>query len=300
MRIKVILNPYANRWNAQARLEMVQAVITTAHLDADIYTTQGPGDGRQAAQKAGEEGYQAVVAAGGDGTISEVINGLIVASGDEATLPFGIFPIGTANDLSDNLGLSRELDVVAASFAVGHTRQIDAVRVNDHYFVNNCALGMEPLVTVENTKIKRLSGNARYVVALIRALIKLKAWQMRVTWDDGQYEGPVILLSVCNGARTGGLFYLAPDAKLDDGLIDMVLGPDMPRLTILTLLPRLLNGSHIHHPKVQYVHARRIHVESNPATPIHADGELFADSLTEVDYEILPGKITLLAPVEIG
>lgn len=296
MRVKVILNPYANRWRAGERLAEVQAALTAVSLTADIHPTTAPGEGVAVARQAAGE-YDAVVAAGGDGTINEVINGLIQAAGEGQTVPFGILPIGTANDLSDTIPLPRDLTQAAQLIAAGHTRPIDAARVNDHFFVNNCAIGMEPLVTLENTKIKRLSGNARYFVALVRALLKLRAWQMDIRFDeDNTFNGPAILLSVCNGPRTGGIFQMAPGAQFDDGYFDYVFAPDMPKRTVLTILPRLFKGTHIQHPKVQHGRARHITISCQPGTPIHADGELIADAATQIEYEILPGKIRLLSP----
>jgi diacylglycerol kinase (ATP) len=306
VRIKVILNPYANRWRAGGRLEELQAVLTAVSLSADIYSTTAPGEGTAVARQAATD-YDAVIAAGGDGTINEVINGLIQAAGEGQTVPFGVLPIGTANDLSDTIPLPRDLAQAAQNIAAAHTRPIDAVRVNDHFFVNNCAIGMEPLVTLENIKIKRLSGNARYFLALVRALAKLRAWQMDIRFDEtttssgsaagsATFSGPAILLSVCNGPRTGGIFQMAPGAQFDDGYFDYVFAPDMPKRTVLALLPRLFKGTHIQHPKVQHGRARRITITCQPGTPIHADGELIAEAATQIEYELLPGKVRLLAP----
>jgi len=130
----------------------------------------------------------------------------------------------------------------------------------------------------------------------VKALAKLKAWQMEINWDDKSYSGPTLLLSVCNGPRTGGVFQMAPQAEFDDGYFDYVFAPEVPMRTVLAILPRLFKGTHIEHPDVTYGRAQHITVKSQPGTPIHADGELIAESLTEIDFEVLPGKITLLAP----
>jgi diacylglycerol kinase (ATP) len=296
MHVRVILNPYANRWGAQRKLPLVESALAEGGVRADIAVTSAPEVAIALARQAALDGYDAVVAAGGDGTVSEVVNGLIQASGDGPTVPLGILPIGTGNDLNDMSGMPRVLSDSVAIIAGGHTRQIDAGRVNDRYFANNCALAMEPMVTIENIKIKRLSGNTRYLVALVRALLKLKAWQMHIRWDDGEIEGPMLLLSVCNGPRTGGVFMMAPPAEFDDGLLDFVYAPDMPRAKVLAILPKLFNGSHLQHPLVHHGRTRRMLVESTPGTPIHADGEVIAEAERRVEYEILPQKITLLAP----
>lgn len=296
MRVKVILNPYANRWRAQARVPDVHRALARADVQSDVVLTTRQQEATQLAQAAAQEDYEAIVAAGGDGTVSEVVNGLILASGNGATRPLGILPIGTGNDFSDMLGIPRDLSAAAAVIGAGQTRRVDAGRVNDRYFNNNCALAMEPMVTIENIKMRRISGKLRYIAALAKALLKLQAWHMRIRWDGGEHEGPIILLSVCNGPRTGGLFYMSPDARVDDGLFDFVLAPDMSKLRILTILPRLFNGSHIKHPLITHHRAPKLTVDSDPGTPIHADGEVIASSVRHIEYETLPGKITLLAP----
>lgn len=295
MHVHVILNPYANRWGAQRKIPLVKSTLAEGGVRADMTVTDVPREAIETARRAALDGYDAVIAAGGDGTVSEVVNGLIQAAGDGPTVPLGVLPIGTGNDFGDMTGTPRALAEAVAVIAAGQTRQVDAARVNDRFFDNNCAVAMEPMVTIENVKIRRLSGNARYMAALVRALIKLKAWEMRIRWDDGELEGPTLLLSVCNSPRTGGVFLMAPQARMDDGLLDFVYAPSMSKAQVLAILPRLFNGSHLQHPLVKHGRTRRLVVESNPGTPIHADGEVIAEAETRVEYEVLPKKITLLS-----
>ncbi|VAW32810.1 hypothetical protein MNBD_CHLOROFLEXI01-935 [hydrothermal vent metagenome] len=131
------------------------------------------------------------------------------------------------------------------------------------------------------------------MVALLRGLIKLKAWEMQVCWDDGDHDGPAYLLSVCNGPRTGG-FYMAPDASFDDGLFDFVFAPQLPKLTVVNILLKLFRKTHIFHPDVVYGRTRHLSISSSPGTPIHADGEIIAEAATQITYEILLEKLTLL------
>jgi diacylglycerol kinase (ATP) len=300
MKAKIILNPYANRWGAKKRIAAVEEACRQAGLEYDLVIIPRSGLGKQMAIEGVEAGYDLIVAAGGDGTVNEVVNGLITAAGEGPTHPLGILPIGTGNDLSDMAKLPRNLVEAARSIAAGHTRQIDAGQVTFdgtvHYFDNNCAAAMEPMVTIENERLIRLSGNIRYIVALVKGLVKLKAWQMQITWDGGGYEGPVYLLSVCNSPRTGGLFPMAPDALLNDGLFDFVMAPEISKLTVLAVLARLFQGTHIHHKRVTYGRTTQLQIKSLPGTPIHADGEVLTEAATTVTYKILPGKITLITP----
>lgn len=258
------------------------------------------GHAKQEAMSAVDNGFDAVVAAGGDGTVSEVVNGLIESSGDRPTFPLGVLPVGTGNDFNDMNALPRELRDAAQVIASGKTRQIDAGRVEAdgqiHYFDNNCALAMEPVVTIENIRLKHFKGPLRYIVATLIALTKLEEWQMQINWDEGHYEGPVYLLSICNSPRTGGLFLMAPTAQVNDGILDFVIAPKMPKPAVLAMVPRLLNGSHIEHRRILHGRTNHLSIKSEPGTPIHADGEVIATSARHIIYDVLPGKITLLGP----
>lgn len=303
MKTKIILNPYANRWGAQTQVPSITNACRQAGLDFDLSVMSGPGDGKKETLTAIDNGYEIFIAAGGDGTVSEVVNGLVTAGGDEPTKPLGILPLGTGNDFSDMVHIPRDLATAVQTIVDGKTRQIDAAQViaddHRHFFDNNCALAMEPVVTIENVRLTRLSGNIRYVVATLKALLKLQAWQMKVTWDSGEYEGSIYLLSVCNSPRTGGIFQIAPQARMDDGILDIIFVPKVPKTRVLSLVPRLLSGSHVQQPDVTYVRTTRLAIKSEPGTPIHADGEVLAESVKNIRYEILPGKITLLIPEEI-
>ncbi len=294
MRVKVILNPYANRWRAGAQAGATAEAFRAAGVDCDLVTTNAPRHGDALAEAAARGGYDAVVAAGGDGTINEVINGLLRAAGDGPTKPFGIVPLGTANDFNLMAGLPSVPAESVAVIARGQTRLIDAGQVNERFFINNSAAAMEPMVTLENIKMKRLSGEVRYIVALLRALAKLKPWQMSLAWDGGGYEGPAYLLSVCNSARTGG-FMMAPGALLDDGLLDMVFAPQVSKGQVISILLKLMRGQHIQHPAVTFRRVTAIDLTSRPGTPLHSDGEIFAEAAEVVRYQVLPGRVRLLS-----
>lgn len=296
MNVKVILNPYANRWGAQEKVGLVERALTAAQLDYDLTVTEAPVAGMTLAREAAAGGrYDAVVAAGGDGTINEVVNGVIAAAADQPTLPFGVIPIGSANDFNLMAGLPGTIEESVRVIAAGHTRAIDAGEVNGRYFVNNSAVAMEPMVTLETYKIQRLTGEIRYVAGLLRALVKLSAWQMHIEWDNGGYDGPAYLLSVCNSPRTGG-FTMAPGAAIDDGVFNVVFAPEVPKRTVVNVLLRLMRGTHVNHPAVTYVPTTRLSLTSEPGTPVHADGEVFDAAATAVTYRLLPGKVRLLSP----
>jgi len=300
MKIKIILNPYANRWGAKARLPEVESALKDAGLNYDLALTTEAKDGTELAKTAVSENYDAVIAAGGDGTISEVANGLITAvPDDQPTLPLGILPVGSANDLAKMMGLPLDIPSAVALIANKNTQLLDAGRVKydgkTHYFDNNSAIAMEPMITLEHMKINRVSGEARYYLALLKGVIKLKAWQMSITWDDGEYIGPTYLLSVCNGPRTGGMM-IAPGASMDDGYFDIVLAPEVPKTTVINFLLKLTKGTHVEHPVTTFTRTKSLKITSDPGTPLHADGEILSEAAKEISYDILPKKLTMLVP----
>ena len=224
MPAKVILNPYAARWDAQKRLPEVENALRQAGIEYELVLTEHPGHGIELAEKAVREGFNPIISAGGDGSNGDVLNGMQNARQGNALKPFGVLPLGTANDLVVNLGLPKELPAAANCIAAGNTRPIDLGKVNDWVFANNSAVGLEPVVTIYNIRMVRLRGILRYIVAALRAINQKPAWNMALEWDDGSYEGPVSLVSVGNCPLTGGVFRMAPAADPTDGLLTFVYG----------------------------------------------------------------------------
>jgi diacylglycerol kinase (ATP) len=253
---KIIMNPYSGRWKAKAAIPDIERACQKIGLDYELAITAAPDHGVELAREAAQAGFSPIVAAGGDGCISEVINGLMQAAGDAVAGPFGIIPLGSADDFADMLAL----------------------------------------VTITQAAMKRVKGTPRYILAALKAIIGHKPWHMRLAWDDGEYEGPVALVSVGNTRRTGGAFWMTPRAEPDDGYLDFVFAGKLGRLKLLRLLPTTFNGSHIEQPGVTYARTTRLTIECDPPTPIQADGELFALSEAHIEYTILPGRLQLIVP----
>jgi diacylglycerol kinase family enzyme len=167
--------------------------------------------------------------------------------------------------------------------------------VNGRYFDNNSAVGLEPVVTLENASLTWLRGMIRYLVAAVIAIIKRPVWKGKLEWDDGEYEGSIALISVGNTTRTGG-FYMTPNAIIDDGLLDFIYAPALGRLRLLQLLPKALTGNHIHEPEVRQGRTKHLSIHIQPSTPVQADGEVFEMGTTEVEYQVLPGALRVFAP----
>ena len=302
MTARVILNPYANRWMAKAQQPEAEAALKAAGIDYDLIVTDYPGHGIDIAAQSLREGYNPIIAAGGDSTYSEVVNGLMKAAGDAPIeINFGILPMGTANDLADNLEIPKNLSDAAKIIANGHTRRLDICQVNQRYFVNNSGVGLETAVSVQQTKMTRVHGILRYLLATVITIFRNPQWQMEISWDNGQYSGPVTLVSVGNNPRTGGIFYTVPNANPFDGKLSFVYGYVATRSETFRLLPKIMRadqGNYTEHKNVHEQHCTWLKINTKPDTPVHADGEVFLDSANSIYYRIHPGRIAmLLAPI---
>lgn len=299
MPAKVILNPYANRWKAGAQQAAIESALASAGLDFELAVSPKAGGGTPLAAEAVRAGFDPIISAGGDGSLNDVLNGIMQAVGKNAPPTFGLLPLGTANDLIDNLGLPHSLEQSAQIIAGGHTRMVDLCKANDRYFLNNAGIGFEPTVTLTQQNMTGTQGIVRYLLATLRVIAKNPQWTMQLEWEDGSYSGPVTLVSIGNFPRTGGIFFTVPHADGFDGLLSFVYGHIPNRLGILKVLPKTMKadiGNYVEHPAVHEIHSPWLRVRLQPGSPAHADGELFASAAHELNYSIEPAKLPLLLP----
>ena len=301
MKARVLLNPYSNRWNAQARWPAAEQALRDAGVDFDLVTSERKGHITELAEAAVRAGHAPIIVAGGDGTIGDAVNGLARAAGtiDKAIGPLGIMPLGSANDLADNLGVPRDLNDAARIIAAGKIEQIDLGLCNERYFANNSAAGLEPYVTVKQERIQGIKGLGRYLLAAVLAIMDRPEWNGKVTWDGGSYDGPLSLVSVGNGPRTGGLFYMTPHADLKDGRLTFAYGHRKTRLGMLQALPRAMKpgrGSYIEMDGMYEVSCTRLSIHLDKPSPAHTDGELFPTWIQDFEYRVFPGKLQVIAP----
>lgn len=296
MSAKVILNPYSGRGKAKRLKPQMLQAFNNVGLEFELVETQGPLQAIDLAAAAWEQGHRPIIAAGGDGLISEVINGLHRANPQGPLGPVGVMPLGTANDLAVNLQLPTDLRAAAQAIAAGKTRRIDLGQVGDWVFDNNSAIGLEPVVTLFNIDMVRFKGTLRYLVAALRAIHQGRSWQGKLRWDGGEYEGALSLVTVGNGAITGGMFKMAPAADPSDGRLTFVHAHAGSRLKMLSLLPRTIAGTYTDDPAVHQHHCQWLEIEIEPGTPLQVDGEIRGTDLTSLRYAILPNRLDILHP----
>jgi diacylglycerol kinase family enzyme len=255
------------------------------------------------AGQAVQDGYSPIIAAGGDGTISEIVNGILEACGESPAAPLGIIPLGSANDLVKNIGLPAGIPEAARVIASCNVRQMDIGQVlyddnpSPRYFDNNSAMGLEPTVTLIEQRITRLTGVLRYLVATLMGVYQNPHWNVVIEWEGGEYSGPVSLVTVGNCALTGGLFYMTPHADPYDSKLTFVYAYLPTRWQILKILPRTMKpgeGSYVEHPAVHEIHSPWITLTFEMPTPLHADGEIQSERARKVSYSILPGRLPVI------
>jgi YegS/Rv2252/BmrU family lipid kinase len=312
MTAKVILNPYAGRWKALKMQDVIKTELTNAGIDYEFVATEQPGQGTRLAAESVQAGYCPIIAAGGDGSISEVVNGMVQSStsmGSSISVPLGIIPLGSANDLVVNLGNPVPIPEAVQIIKSGNTRLIDLGRVKawsddetkayTRYFDNNSAIGLEPSITLIQQQIKWISGPIRYLLATLIGVIKNPQWTMELEWDGGSYQGSATLVTVGNNPITGGLFYMTPHADPGDGKLTFVYGAIKTRWQILQILPHTMKTgpeSYVEHPLIHEINCTRLNIHANQPTPLHADGEIMLTNAHFIEYTILPKYLPILAP----
>lgn len=300
MTAKVVLNPYSNRWNSQKRWPEAEAALKAAGVKFELAVSERKGQIVDLVRQAVQAGFSPIIVAGGDGSIGDAVNGLAKAamSDREVLGPFGIMPLGSANDLVYSLGLPTDLKAAAGVIAAGRTKAMDLGRLNDKYFANNSACGLEPYVTTKHERIHWIKGVLRYLVAAVQAIMDKPEWHGRVEWDDGIYEGPLSLVSVGNGRRTGG-FFMTPHADPFDGKLTLAFGYRGTRLGLFQALPRAFNegkGSYVEMEGMQEIHSTRVSIHLNRPSYAHTDGELLPGQLQDFEYEIFPKRLNIFVP----
>ncbi len=300
MTAKVILNPYSNRWNSQKRWPDAEAALRAAGLNFELVISQSKGQMVELAEQAAREKCSPIIAAGGDGSLGDVVNGLAQAAASESEMlgPFGIMPLGSANDVVYVLGLPTDLNEAAQVIARGKTRAMDLGILNGRYFINNSAAGLEPYVTIKHEKIHVIKGMARYLVGAVQAIMDKPEWHGTIKWDGGEYNGPLSLVSIGNGRRTGG-FFMTPHADPFDGKLTLAFGHRATRLGMFQALPRAFNedkGSYVEMEGMHEVQATRISIHLNKLSPAHTDGELLPEWIKDFEYEIQPKRINVIVP----
>jgi diacylglycerol kinase (ATP) len=301
-KVMIILNPMADMGHAMQAARDLRA-ITGEYGNADWSGTVYPGHAIQLAKQAGEQGYNMVIAMGGDGTVHEVVNGLMQVPEDKRPL-LGVVPVGSGNDFAHAIGVPMKSDHALAHALKGEASPVDLGLMTDEhgrkeYFDNTLGLGFDAIVTIRSHKLPFLRGFIMYLTAVIQTiLLNHDPAHVRIQTDTETIDENVLMTTLCNGGREGGGFMLSPDSKMTDGIMEYLLVRKVSRGMMFRLVPEFMNGTHRRFAKeIRMGTCKTFIMTSDRPLYIHADGEIFTSfgsNLRKVTFEILPNALKVV------
>jgi diacylglycerol kinase (ATP) len=299
MRSKLIVNPNSGPWDVRRELPAVLNHLEEHGWWTTLHQTERPGEATQLAREARDQGLDAVLVVGGDGTINEVINGLA-----ESPVVVGVLPGGTSNVWAKELGLPTRsprhlLPLVDAVRALvpGATRRIDLGKANGRYFLQWAGLGLDAEVTYAmepRTRRQRRLGTLTYVVAGVTAAINLVGTRTRIWIDDERIYRRSILIVISNSQLYGGKVRIATDARLDDGLLDVNIFAGTGFGSAIRTALGVITGLHVRDPRHSFYRGSSIRVEAEKPMAIHLDGDPF--DTTPLECTVIPKALAVLVP----
>lgn len=293
---RLIVNPKAGRGRGRRYAPRLRRYLERSGLRFRAVFSRARGDVERQARAACEEGCRHVVVVGGDGTVHEAVNGILKADTGAA---LGLVPLGTGNDFAKAVGLPQDWRTACDRIVerIGQApRRIDAARCNDFYFANGIGIGLDARVTIASEKLKWLPGSIGYVAALVKVLVDgIPRTMARIIHDGQRLEQEVSLVVICNGQYIGGVFYIAPQAVNDDGILQMIVAEGVNRRQVLKLAPQVIRGTHLNAREATFIEGGRFTVETDLPLPVEADGEVRYVDARRLEIEVLPGALPLLA-----
>jgi diacylglycerol kinase (ATP) len=298
-KIKIILNPMADMGNAW-RVARDLRSITEEHGGVDWSGTVYPGHAIELAKQS--VGYDLVIAMGGDGTVHEVMNGLMQIPEDKRPI-LGVVPVGSGNDFAHGIDASTT-PTEALKYAInGEPSTVDLGLMTDQhgrkeYFDNTLGIGFGAIVTIRSHRLPLLRGFIMYLSAVLQTImLDHNPIAMQIETDNEKWNQKVIYLVLCNGPREGGGFLIAPDAKIDDGILHYAMITDVSRPMMLRIVPEVMKGTHGRFKQVKMGTCKKFTLTADRPLYIHADGEIFTGpgtDLRQVSFEILPKALKVI------
>lgn len=300
-KVKIILNPMADMGNAW-RVARDLRSITVEQGGVDWSGTVYPGHAIELAKQAGEQGYDMVIAMGGDGTVHEVVNGIMQLPEDKRPI-LGVVPVGSGNDFGHAIGVPKQSDHALAHALHGQPSAIDLGVMTDEsgrreYFDNTLGIGFDAIVTIRSHRLPLLRGFLMYLTAVIQTIF-LNHDPARVTFETEkeQWQEDVLMTTICNGGREGGGFMLSPDSNITDGVLEYLTVQNVSRAMMFRLVPEFMKGTHRRFKQIRMGECKKLTMIADRPLYIHADGEIytsFGSNLRKVSFEVLPNALKVV------
>lgn len=292
MQFAMIVNPHAGKKQGDKVSSEAAEWLAARDHGITILRSSKPGETVSLARNLNHEGLDGIIAVGGDGTMFEVINGLLLDN-DEIPVPVGQIPVGTGNSFLKDVELHSVEDALKAIDG-GHSREVDLGRFHcghgDYYFINLLGSGFVSNVAYRAKKYKFL-GSLSYILAVLEELVFLKSIPLELTVDGRLYRRDAVFTEVCNSRFTGGDMLMAPEGSIDDGLLDVVVMSKVTRWNLLRLFPAIFTGKHVEDPSVEVFKGREIEIKTAKPLLLTPDGETFGT--TPLSVKVLNRKIRI-------
>lgn len=283
-----IVNPVAGKNKGAKAVPFIHKIMEEKGVAYKIIQTTKKGDAKGIATEAVNQGYSTIVAVGGDGTVQEVLNGIV---GSSATL--GIIPSGTGNDFSRALHLPEDLHEALEIIFQGKTQKIDLGKTNGLYFMNFASVGLDAAIAFEANRIKEyVSSKLAYVMAAIKEIATFQSRKIEFLIDNQKMSADVMMITVCNGNYYGGGMKVAPKASLKDGFFDVYVIKKINKLKLLFLFPTIFSGKHVKYKEVSFYRAKKVKITSENQLKVNADGELINSN--SLEFEILQQQLEVI------
>jgi diacylglycerol kinase (ATP) len=294
MRTIVVFNPTAGQAEALERELNGAAEVWREHgWSVELHPTQAPGDGQRLAQEAAAAGYDLVIAAGGDGTINEVINGLAGTRTALATLP-----LGTMNVWARELNMPLQPRAAAEALRDWQVRTIDLGRAGERYFLLMAGIGFDAAITAGvRADQKRRLGALAYVITGVEQALRIRGARTRLILDGRSIKGRVLMVVVGNTQLYGGLVKITHRASIDDGMLDVCVIRGDNFFSAVRHTIAILRQRYSHDPEIEYYRARTIQVVARPRLPVQVDGDVIG--LTPMTFAVVPGALRALLPPDL-
>jgi YegS/Rv2252/BmrU family lipid kinase len=299
--VKLIFNPHADKGNAWRLASTLQNLIERQG-GASWAATEYPSHATELTLQAANEGYGIITALGGDGTVHEIVNGLMQIPVEQRP-NLAIIPIGSGNDFGNTVGIEMDIEKSVLRVFNGTIKAIDIGKITDQngvieFWDNTMGIGFDGSATINASRITRLQGFPMYLMAVIQTILQHHdIAQMTIETDTETIQQDVLMITLCNGPREGGGFHVAPDAVIDDGILDYAMIEGVSRLMMFRLIPEVMNGTHGKFKQVRMGRSRQFKINYDRPMAIHADGEVFTgftSDIREVTVEVLPKAINVV------
>ncbi|MEW9121424.1 MAG: diacylglycerol kinase family protein [Thermotaleaceae bacterium] len=290
MKTLFIVNPTAGKGKALKPLGYIHQKLEEREISFDIKITKEKGEAEKIARWAAAEDYEKVVALGGDGTIYEILNGLI---GRKTAL--GVIPLGTGNDFVKTMHIPHNIEEALDIVIRGRKKRIDCGKANERYFMNVASIGLDAEIVQKTESIKQyISGPTAYVAGVFKTLFQYQFQKLAIDIDGLRLEEKITLLAIGNGKYYGGGMKVTPDAQIDDGYFSICLIKELGKLKILSLFPTIFTGEHIKEPVVKLYRGKEISVRSEGPLLVNVDGDIIGK--TPVIFELVEKAIDVIVP----